>query len=93
MKVKNGIASSVSLFMMPKTRSGSAWQEVGLEQAELDADEAEEQAVGGQRERHRIAEQQEDDQAAEHDRRHVVDQERLHLRPPGPAACRPSPWP
>ena len=62
MKVKNGIASSVSLRMMPKMRSGSACSKSRRQQAELDADEAEEQAVGGQRERDRIAEQQEDDQ-------------------------------
>ncbi len=29
MNVKNGIASSVSLRMIPKTRSGSAWNSCG----------------------------------------------------------------
>jgi hypothetical protein len=29
MKVKNGIASNVSLFMIPNTRSGSAWRKLG----------------------------------------------------------------
>ena len=49
MKVKNGIASSVSFCMMPKMRSGSACSSVCWQQPELDADEAEEQAAGGQR--------------------------------------------
>ena len=31
MKVKNGIASSVSFDMMPQTRSGSGLQEVRIE--------------------------------------------------------------
>ena len=44
MKVKNGIASSVSLPMMPNTRSGSACSRLRRQQAELDAEEAEEQA-------------------------------------------------
>ena len=64
MKVKNGTASSVSFCMMPKMRSGSACSSVCGQQAELDADEAEEEAAGGEREGDRIAEQQEDDQAA-----------------------------
>ena len=45
MKVKNGIASSVSFDMMPKMRSGSAWKSAGVEQAELDADEAEDRPI------------------------------------------------
>ena len=65
--------------MMPKMRSGSACSSCGDEQAELDADEAEQQAVRGQRERDRVAEQQEHDQRREHQRRHVVDQERDHF--------------
>ena len=50
MKVKNGTASSVSFDITPQMRSGSAWKSDGCEQAELDADEAEEDAVGGERE-------------------------------------------
>ena len=38
MKVKNGIASSVSFCMMPKMRSGSACSSVGWQQTQLDAD-------------------------------------------------------
>ena len=48
MNVKNGIASSVSFCMMPKMRSGSACNSVCGQQAQLDADEAEEQAAGGE---------------------------------------------
>ena len=64
MKVKNGIASSVSLFMIAVDALRQGLQEVGREQAELDADQREEQAVGGQREGDRVAEQQEDDERA-----------------------------
>ena len=85
MKVKNGIASSVSFDMMPQSRSGMApssgqnrvivSMRIGRQ---LDADEEEQQAVGGQREGDRIAEQQEDDQRGEHDRRHVLGDELSH---------------
>ena len=71
MKVKNGIASSVSFGHDAEDALRQRLQQRRLQQAELDADQAEEQAVGGQREGDRIAEQQEDDQRAEHDRRHV----------------------
>ena len=51
---------------------GQVAEKVGADQAELDADEAEEQAGGGQRERRRIADQHEQDHAAEHQGRHIV---------------------
>ena len=47
-------------------------QEVRHEEAELDADDGEEQAAGGKREGHRIAHQQKGHQRGEHHRRHVV---------------------
>ncbi len=79
MNVKNGTASSVSFDMTPNMRSGSARSSDGVEQAELDADQAEhdadwppsENATGK-------AEQQEDDQRREHQRRHVGDEPRGH---------------
>ena len=80
MKVKNGIASSVSLRMMPEHALGQRLEQRRLQQAELDAEEAEDRAVGGEREGDRIAEQQEDDQRREHQRRHVGDEERGHAR-------------
>src|SRR6185369_15259040 len=55
-------------------------------QAQLDADHAEEQAAGAERERDRVAEEQEDDQADEHDRRHVRADEFHHRVFPW-AAC------
>ena len=71
MKVKNGIASSRSLDRMPKMRAAAGrLQEGGGEEAELDRDEAEEQAERGEREGHREADQHEHDQPAEHQRRH-----------------------
>ena len=70
MKVKNGMASSVSFDMTPQNalrqrveqRPGQRDRAVGIGR-QLDADEEEEQAVGGEREGDRIAEQQEDDRA------------------------------
>ena len=43
----------------PEDALGQRLQEVGLEQPELDADQAEEEPVGGEREGDRVAEQQE----------------------------------
>ena len=64
MKVKNGIASSVSFCMMPKMRSGSACSSVcGIRPSSTPMN-AEEQAAGAEREGDRVAEEQEDDQAA-----------------------------
>src|SRR6185437_13776531 len=57
-------------------------QQVGREEAELDADEAEEQPVGGERERHGVADQQHEDERQEHDRRHVRDEELGHRQTP-----------
>src|SRR5262249_7739554 len=51
---------------------GEVAEKVRLDQAELDAEEAEEQAGRGERECRRIADQHEQDHAAEHQRRHVV---------------------
>ncbi len=53
-------------------------QQLRFQQAEIDRDNAEKEAVCGQREGHRIADQQEDHQCAKHQRRHVGDQERAH---------------
>ncbi len=53
-------------------------QEVGHEQAELDADQCEDQPDRAERKCRRITEQQEHHQGAEHDRRHVVDQNCCH---------------
>ena len=73
MKVKNGIASSRSLDMMPKTRSGRAWRKAGENSRCSMAMTAEEQADGGEREGDRIADQQEDDQPPEHHGGHHVE--------------------
>ena len=54
---------------------GKSLQEVRLEQSEFDADDGEEQAVGGECEGDRIAEQQEEHEGDEHDRGHVLTQE------------------
>ncbi len=71
MKVKNGTASRDSLPITPNTRCGRAWNSAGGQQAQIDADQAEQDAVGRQREGHRKAQQQQDHQHAEHDRRHI----------------------
>src|SRR5262249_47613914 len=47
-------------------------QEVRLDQAQFDAEEAEEEPRGGQRECRRIADQHEKDHAGEHQRRHIL---------------------
>ena len=60
---------------------GQRLEQRRLQQAEVDAEEAERDADGGQRERHRKAEQQDDDQADEHQRRDVGDQPGAHRRP------------
>ncbi len=57
---------------------GQVAEEVRANETELDADEAEEQAGRGQRERRRIADQHEQDHAPEHQRRHVVAHEGDH---------------
>ena len=71
MKVKNGNRQQRVVLHDAEDAQRQRLHQRGRQQAELDADEAEEQAAGGQRERHREAHQQEDDQAGEHDRRHV----------------------
>ena len=75
MKVKNGIASSsapCSSEMIREHLVDEIAEKVRLDQAKLDADEAEEQSDGGERERRRIAEQHENDQPREHQGRHVA---------------------
>ena len=59
MKVKNGMASSVSFDMMPQTRSGNACRNVGVEQVEFDAEDGEAQPDEGEREGDRVADEQE----------------------------------
>jgi hypothetical protein len=39
MKVKNGIASRISFFMIPNTRSGQRLQQIGVEQAQFHPDQ------------------------------------------------------
>ena len=78
MKVKKGMASSVSFDMMPQTRSGSACRKLGWKRSSWMPRTREAQADEGQREGDRVAEEQEDDQRHEHDRRHVVDEEADH---------------
>ena len=48
----------------------------------MDRDDAEEQTVGGKGEGDRVAEQKEDDQCGEHQRRHVGDQQLGHSTEP-----------
>ena len=65
MKVKNGIASSSSLDrMQPNTRPGMACMNGHREIAEVDRQEAEEEADRGEREGDRVADEHEDDQPA-----------------------------
>ena len=66
---------------------GKRLQEVRPEFAELDADEGEDQPDRAERERRRIAQQQEHDQRREHDRRHVGDKKRCHLDSPATASA------
>ncbi len=79
MKVKNGTASSVSLRQDAEHPLRQRLKQRRGQQTELDADEPEEQAVRGKRERDRVAEQQENDERREHERRHVGDEERAHF--------------
>ena len=57
---------------------GQRLEQRGLQQSQLDAEKAEANADGAQRERDRIAQQHHDDQRREHQRRHVLDQEGGH---------------
>ena len=71
MNVKNGIASSELVGEdaaedAPRHRL----QEREIEEAHVDREEAEPEAQRGQRERDRIADQHDQDEAAEHQRRH-----------------------
>lgn len=67
MKAKKGIAKSVGLATIDALRQGL--QQRDVEQACGDADAGEQEAVGGERERHRIAQQQKHHQPEEHQRR------------------------
>ena len=58
-------------------------QENRRKQPELNADEREDETVGGKSKGDRVAEQHQHDQADEHDRRHVCDHEVGHGRSPG----------
>ena len=79
MNVKNGTASSDVVAHHTSVQAlGQRLQEVLVEQAEFDADQAENKSVRRQRERDRVAEQQKHNKRREHDRRHVVDEESSH---------------
>src|SRR5438309_193899 len=66
----------------PEDAFGQGLQQFGLQEAEIDRDDAEKQAVGGEREGNWIAEQQKDDERREHQRRQVGDQHRRHSTAP-----------
>ena len=68
MKVKNGIDSSNWLRGDAEDALGQRLQQDEIEVPERDRKEAEAQAHEGQRERDRIAEQQENDQPRKHQR-------------------------
>ena len=70
MNVKNGIASSVEFAMMPEHALGQRLQQRRLELPCAMPISPNSEAVGGERERDRIAEQQEHHQPREHQRRH-----------------------
>ena len=53
------------------------------QQTVMDGDGTKQQAVGGERERDRIADHEQDDQHREHERRDVGDEQRGHCSPPG----------
>ena len=77
MKVKKGMASSVSLFD-PVDALRQGLEKVRVKLAELNADDGEEQADGAERKCRRIAEQQHDDERREHDGRQIGDNKRGH---------------
>ena len=81
MNVKNGIAISSWLDMMPKSRSRQRLQQRGLQHPELEADEREDDPVGREREGDGVAQQQERHQHREHEGRH---------RAPGPRLSPPA---
>ena len=60
---------------------GKRLQEVGSEFPELDADQGKDQSHCAERECRRIAQQQDDHQRREHDRRHVGDEKSSHQIP------------
>ena len=78
MKVKNGHGEQRLVAHDAEDALGQRLEEGRREQAELDADHAPGQAVGGEREGDRVAEQQHDDQRREHQRRHVGGDEGGH---------------
>ena len=76
--VKNGMASSRSLEITENIWKVRLPRKTGWYQPELDADEAEEQADGAERERGRVADDHADDEPREHQRGHVVRDELDH---------------
>jgi len=64
---------------------GQGAEQRRMQQAELDADQAEHDAVRGERERHRVAQEQEDDERREHQRREVGGEEGAHAAVSGRA--------
>jgi hypothetical protein len=57
---------------------GQRLKERRVEEVELNAEDSEAQPNEGEREGHRVADEQEDDERREHDRRHIVDEEPDH---------------
>ncbi len=57
---------------------GEVAHEVGIDQPQLDGDDAEEQADGGEREGGRVADHQKQDEPAEHHRRQILAQDVDH---------------
>ncbi len=84
MKVKNGIASSVSLYITPVDAFGMRLQQrpeqrdLRRDRRQFDADDEIDQAAGRQREGDGIAEQQHRHHGGEHDRREIVGDEVDH---------------
>ena len=73
--VKNGIASSVSFFMMPNNPQWQRTEQVGREQTGFHADETEQETGGRESECNWNAGQQKEEQAAEHQRHEVLGDE------------------
>ncbi len=82
MNVKNGIASSVSLLHDAPQTIRHGLEQRWRQQSQFDAEQTEDHAARGERKRDRIADQQTEHQAAEHQRRHVLRQERVICSPP-----------
>jgi len=72
MKVKNGMEEQFVREDRAEDASRDGLQERRLEEAELDRDEAEDEAQGRQRERHRVPDEHEHHQPREHQGRHPL---------------------